>query len=451
MFPKEFAWGTTNILPRTHVYRDEASMLDESIRKQFLTEDESISKKDHDHINGYCNDFKIMSELGIKHYRFSVRWSEIIPSGIGKVNESAVSAYRDMILEMKKYGIEPYLTLYDCDYPLELIKRNGWLNSDSPNWFYEYAEVVARSFYDSVDFYYTINDPHSIVWHSNYSRLLSPRTTFLEKENVIIVHNILKAHGYGVRALRTYGTPKTKVGIAQTAKVTYPYTACAEDIRAAKNAFFGCYGLDGIRYWENISWFLDPIVFGHYPDDSIKKPKGYFSFIKAKDMQLISQPIDYIGLNVYFGDWITEQSNGTLKYIKRSHDFPKTQLGWPITPECIYWASEFLFEKYKLPIYITSNGAAFPDIVAEDNAKFVHDNKRVEFLDMYLRQLKRAIEKGIDIRGYYLCSLIDDYEQAAKHNLRFGIVYLDTDSQERIKKDSAEYYKRVCETNGGSV
>ena len=451
MFPKKFAFGTA-----TSSYQIEgnnpdmgggASVWDEFVKRSGVIDDGSTGEIACDHINRYGDDFKLMSELGIKHYKFSVSWAKIMPHGIGVVNERAISIYRDMILKMKKYGITPYLTLFHWEYPQELMEKGGWLNPKSPEWFYEYAKVVAENFTDIVDYFFTIDGPQSYVGYGHILGIHAPGYKFSKKGTFIISHNILKAHGYGVKALREFGSDRTKVGIASTAIVAYPYTECEADISAARKVYFGCDWPE--KMWcLNVTWFLDPIVLGHYPEDAMKKHKEYLPHITARDMKLISQPIDYIGQNIYNGYWIAELSNGYPIYIDRPEDYPKTGIGWPVTPECLFFGPKFLYERYHLPIYITENGAAYSDKVVKEDVKRVHDESRVEFIGSYLKQIKRALENGIDIRGYFLRSFLDNFEWSSGYTQRFGIVYVNFETQERIKKDSAYYYQKVCESNG---
>lgn len=454
MFSKDFAWGVATssyqIEGNSEFVGGGPSVWDEFVKIPGVIDDGSTGDIACDHINKYKEDFKLMSELGIKHYRFSVSWAKIMPHGVGEVNEKAISLYRDMIEEMKSVGITPYLTMFHWEYPQELMEKGGWLNPESPEWFYEYAKVIAENFTDVCDYFFTINEPQCVVGLGHINGVHAPGLKLPKKDTFQIAHNMLKAHGYAVKALRKYGNSNTKVGIAPTAGVAYPYVECEGDINAAKSVYFGSDWQEDIWCW-NVTWFLDPVVFGHYPEDAMEKYKEFLPRITAKDMELISQPIDYIGQNIYNGYWVAEQSDGTPRYVDRPEDFPKTGLDWPVTPKCLYWGPKFLYERYNLPIYITENGAAYPDEVVEEDIKRVHDAKRVEFLEGYLKQLKRAVDDGVDVRGYFLWSLMDNFEWASGYTQRFGIIYVDFETQERIKKDSAYYYKTVCESNGDTL
>ena len=451
MFPKDFAWGVASsayqIEGNNSSIGGGQSIWDEFVQKAGAIADGSTGEIACDHINKYREDFKLMQKLGIKHYRFSISWAKIMPHGTGEVNEKAIALYRDMIEEMKGCGITPYLTLFHWEYPNELMEKGGWLNPKSSEWFYEYARVVAENFSDICDYYFTINEPQCFIGCGHIEGIHAPGLKLGMKDTFQIAHNMLKGHGRAVEALREYGTSNTKIGIAPTAGVAYPYVEYEGDIEAARSVYFGC-DWPKDRWCWNVTWFLDPIIFGRYPEDAIKKYKEYLPDIAANDMKIISQPIDFIGQNIYNGYWITEQADGTPKYVDRPDDFPRTDLNWPVTPECLYWGPKYLYERYKLPIYITENGAAYNDVVSIEDKKYVRDEKRVEFLDKYLRQLDRACNEGIDVRGYFLWSFMDNFEWASGYSKRFGIVYIDYETLERIPKDSAYWYKTICRTNG---
>lgn len=443
MFCDDFAWGVA-----TSSYQIEGnnplvgggkSVWDDFVEKKDAILDGSDGEVACDHINRYKEDIKLMSSLGIKNYRFSVSWAKIIPDGTGEVNEKAIEFYRNMILEMKKYGITPFLTLFHWEYPSALQEKGGWLNESSPEWFYEYACVIAKNFTDICDFYFTINEPQCIIGCGHIQGVHAPGLKLSKKESFLVAHNLLKAHGLAVKALREYGNERTKVGIAPTSSVAYPYVECEGDIKAARSMYMGTNWDDDVWCW-NVTWFLDPIVLGEFPKDIMTRFEEYIPKITKEDIRIISEPIDFVGQNIYNGYWIREDSDGNARFVDRPSDFERTELNWPITPESIYWGPKFLYERYKLPIYITENGAAY--------SEKQHDDARISFLERYLKNLKRAVDEGVDIRGYFLWSFMDNFEWASGYTQRFGIVYVDFDTQERIVKDSAYWYKKVCETNG---
>ncbi len=226
----------------------------------------------------------------------------------------------------------------------------------------------------------------------------------------------------------------------------YPYTDKPEDVEAAKSIYFGFD--QPIENWTwNVAWFADPVFLGTYPAEGIEKYRVYLPEITEADLELIHQPIDFIGQNIYNGYYIRRGADGRPEYVDRPAGFPKTAANWPVTPECLYWEPKFLYERYHMPLYITENGMSCHDIVSADGQ--VHDSNRIEFLDRYLSQLQKAGDEGADIRGYFLWTFLDNFEWDKGYNERFGIVYVDFATQKRTAKDSAYWYQRVIETNGG--
>lgn len=226
----------------------------------------------------------------------------------------------------------------------------------------------------------------------------------------------------------------------------YPYTDKPEDVEAAKSIYFGFD--QPIENWTwNVAWFADPVFLGTYPAEGLEKYRVYLPEITEADLELIHQPIDFIGQNIYNGYYIRRGADGRPEYVDRPVGFPKTAANWPVTPECLYWGPKFLYERYHMPLYITENGMSCHDIVSADGQ--VHDSNRIEFLDRYLSQLQKAGDEGADIRGYFLWTFLDNFEWDKGYNERFGIVYVDFATQKRTAKDSAYWYQRVMETNGG--
>jgi len=268
------------------------------------------------------------------------------------------------------------------------------------------------------------------------------------KEGFQIVHNILKAHGQAVISLREHAGRPVRIGFAPTCGVAYPYSDSAEDIEAARKVYFGFYNEDSNWAW-NESWYSDPVFLGHYPQEGMEKYAPYLPEIADGDMDLIHQPIDFMCQNIYNGYYVKAGENGEPEFVDRAAGFPKTACGWPVTPEALYYGAKYLCDRYRLPLYITENGMSCHDVVSSDGK--VHDSNRISFLDAYIGQLQRAAEAGADIRGYFLWTFLDNFEWEKGYQERFGIVYVDFQSQKRIVKDSAYWYRRVCETNGGSL
>ena len=401
-----------------------------------------------DRVNRYPEDFALMKALGIKHYRFSVQWARILPNGIGEVSEEGITYYREMIKEMKRNGIEPYFTLFHWEYPQALQDMGGWLNPDCVDWFENYAKVIAENFSDLCTYFITMNEPQCFVGLGHLKGEHGPGFKLPYKDTFQIAHNALKAHGKAVIALRKYAKKPILVGYAPTCGVQLPATESPEDIEAARKAYFSC--INPMDNWTwNVAWFSDPVFLGKYPEQGVERFKEYLPEITEEDMKLISQPLDFMGQNVYNGFYVKDDGEGNAQYVDYYHGFPKTSVQWPVTPECVYWSCRFLYERYHIPMYLTENGMACHDTVSVDGK--VHDPNRIDFLERYLAWVQRAVDEGIDIRGYFLWSFSDNFEWNCGFNDRFGIVYVDYNTQKRIVKDSGYWYREVMKSNGRSL
>ena len=459
MFREDFVWGVAS-----SAYQVEGTDPTDDRGKTIwdtFTEDGRIFEHQNayiscDHMHHYKEDYALMRNLGIKAYRFSLNWARILPEGTGKVNEKAIAMYRDMILCMKANGITPYITLFHWEFPQALYERGGWLNPEVVEWFGEYARVVAERFSDLCDHFITINEPQCVVGLGHLSGVHAPGVKYTIKETFLVAHHLLMAHGKAVINLRRFAKPlpgenvprQIQVGFAPTGSVAYPYTDSSADVEAAKKVYFGFY--NPLENWTwNVSWFSDPVFLGHYPEEGLKKYAQYLPDIKKEDMELIHQPLDFMGQNIYNGYYVRAGKDGEPEFVNRESGFPKTAADWPVTPKAFYYGIKFLTERYHLPLYITENGMSCHDNVAADGR--VHDQDRITFLDSYIGAMQKACEEGADVRGYFLWTFLDNFEWADGYKQRFGIIYVDFKSQRRIVKDSAYWYQKVIETKGASL
>ena len=451
MFRDDFVWGVAASAYQIEG-KEEGDGAGRMIWDAFIEEGRIADGKNAevtcDHMHRYPEDFKLMRLLGIKAYRFSVNWSRIMPEGTGKVNEKAITLYRNMILSMKENGVTPYLTMYHWEFPQALQDRGGWLNEESIQWFGEYAKVVAENFSDICEYFITLNEPECFVGLGHLSGVHAPGKKLEYKETFQIAHNALRAHGQAVINLRKYAKRPIKVGYAPTCSMAYPESNKPEDIEAARKVLFSFY--NPISNWTwNVAWFNDPVFLGKYPDVGLEQFKEYLPEITEDDMKLISQPLDFMGQNIYNGYIIRAGKDGEPEFVPLPEGLPKTAAGWPVNPECLYWGIKFIYERYKLPIYITENGMSCHDIVSRDGQ--VHDPNRITFLDRYLSALQCASDEGVDIRGYFLWTFLDNFEWEKGFSERFGIVHVDFATQKRTAKDSAFWYQKVIETNGKTL
>lgn len=448
-FRKDFVWGAA-----TSAYQIEGATTEEYGKGQHVwdvyTKEPGHVFENHtgniacDHYHHFREDVKIMKEIGLKAYRFSIDWSRVLPDGVGRVNEQGIQFYNELIDALVENGIEPYITLYHWELPYELYKRGGWMNSEIVEWFGAYAKLVAERFSDRVSHFFTLNEPQCFVGLGFLTGEHAPGLKCPLEDTFAMAHNAMKAHGRAVQMLRQYAKQPLTIGYAPTSSVAYPETDKPEDIEAAKQVFFGMQPDDSNWTW-NVAWWSDPVMLGKYPEEGLARYEKYLPKITEEDMRLISEPIDVYGQNIYNGRCIRMGADGKPEDVKRYDGFPKTAIDWPVTPECLYWGPKFLYERYQKPIYITENGLSCHDVISLDGK--VHDPNRIDFLARYLKELKKAAGE-IDLRGYFQWSLMDNFEWAKGYSERFGLVYVDYRDQKRILKDSAYWYENLIKTNG---
>lgn len=445
-FKKDFAWGVATASQQIEgAYREDGKGLniwDVYSHEPETIEDGKSSDIACDHYHLFKDDVKLMSSIGINSYRFSISWSRIFPSGTGEINEAGVRFYSELIDELITHGIEPYITLFHWDYPYELHRKGGWLNDESVKWFSDYAAKIVELYSNRVTYFITFNEPQCFIGTGYLKAAHAPGLSVPYKDAFQMAHNVLKAHGAAVIAMRKAAKRPIKIGYAPTYSAHFPATESPEDIEAAKKIFFACPKLSKGVLW-NAAWWSDPVLLGKYPEDGLKMYRDYLPEITEDDLRLISQPIDFYAQNIYNGSEIKAGENGEPVVIEYPKNATRTCMGWPITPKSLYWGPRFLTERYNLPIYITENGAAMPDKLTEDGN--VHDEDRIEFLSSYLAELERAANDGVDVRGYFLWSFMDNFEWAKGYEPRFGIVYVDYTTMKRIPKDSLYWYKSYIE------
>lgn len=400
-----------------------------------------------DHYHLFREDVEVMGKLGLKGYRFSIDWSRVLPDGFGRVNETGITFYNQLIDALLENGIEPYITLYHWELPYEIYKRGGWMNPEIVEWFGAYAKLIAERFSDRVSHFFTLNEPQCFVGLGFLTGEHAPGLKAPVQDTFEMAHNALKAHGRAVQMLRQYKKRPITIGYAPTGSMCYPETEKPEDIEAARQMLFSMQEDDRNWTW-NVAWWSDPVLLGRYPEEGLVRYEQYLPKITDADMKLISEPIDVYGQNIYNGRCIRMGANGKPVEVKRYEGFPKTAIDWPVTPKCLYWGPKFLYERYKKPIYITENGLSCHDVVSLDGK--VHDPNRIDFLARYFGELKRAAGE-IDLRGYFQWSLMDNFEWAKGYSERFGLVYVDYRTQERILKDSAYWYRDVIQRNGENL
>jgi len=436
---KDFIWGSA-----TASYQIEGAWNEDgkspNVWDEFTHQPEKIADKSTgdtacDHYHLYKEDVKLMSELGMKAYRFSLSWSRILPEGTGKVNPKGIQFYNNLINELLKYNITPFITLYHWDLPYALQLKGGWLNPEISDWFGEYAKVIAENFGDRVKNFITLNEP-SVFMGCGYSLgVHAPGLKYGTKDLLLIGHNIHVAHGKAVKAIRE-NIKDANIGITLATQPKIPVSP--ENEEEAYNSYFWD-GLGGF-FWTTNYW-LDPIVFGKYSDRLISAAGDMLPNVSDEDMKIINQKIDFIGLNIYEAQYTGDYT--------RAPGTAHTELGWDVYPQALKWGIRHNYKRYKLPIFITENGMSAHDWVSLDGK--VHDPNRIDFLHRYLLGLKEAADFGCDIAGYFYWSFIDNFEWSQGYNPRFGLVHCDYTTLKRTPKDSAYWYKEVIESNGENL
>ena len=434
-FPSDFIWGAA-----TAAYQIEGAAFEdgrtETIWDRFARLPGKIRNADNgdiacDHYHLWEKDVELMKTLGLKGYRFSISWSRVLPDGRGTVNPKGIDFYSRLVDKLLENNIEPFITLFHWDLPMALQDAGGWLNRRIADWFTEYAVVMYKSLGDRVRYWSTHNEPNVFALCGYLTVKHAPgikdHSTYTQ-----VIHHLLLAHGDATSAGRSI-LPKAKFGITLALGMDYPANDTPEDNAAVD-----------IAWTTGPRTLLDPIFKGSYPaleNDSITP---FNPVILDNDLKRICQPLDYLGINHYFSNWLTIQNN--LPKITRN-DLPKTDRGWTVYPEGFKDMLLKVTDEYgKIPIYIMENGAAYPDTISEDS--MVHDPLRVEYYRSYIRSLHEAIMKGVDVKGYFAWSLLDNFEWEEGYSSRFGIVYVDFKTQKRIIKDSGKFFSKVIRDNG---
>ncbi len=388
-----------------------------------------------DSYHRYQDDVKLLSGLGVKAYRFSIAWSRIFPEGRGTANEAGLSYYQRLIDELLDKGIEPYVTLFHWDLPQAL--SGGWQSRDTAAAFADYAGFVAKRLSDRVRHFMTINEFVCFTDLGYKIGQFAPGLRLNPAEVNQIRHHGLLAHGLGVQAIRANSARRTRVGLAENPTVFAPVIEDAPNIEAARRAFR-----------EENAPFLTAVMEGRYTDGYLEREETNAPKIQADDMNIIGSRIDFVGLNVYQPEYARAAGSADSYTVEpRPASFPHMASRWLfLGPEGIYWAVRHVSDLWNpSAIYITENGTSAEDTRTADGR--IDDTDRVMFLRNYLTHLQRAAAEGYRVKGYFLWSLLDNFEWTDGYSKRFGIHYVDFNSQARTPKLSAEWYRQVIARN----
>lgn len=400
-----------------------------------------------DSYNRLDEDLALIKGLGVNSYRFSISWSRIQPLGSGPLNEKGIAYYNRLIDGLLAMDVKPMVTLFHWDLPMPLYEAGGFLNRDIVERFAEYGRIVAENFGDRVELFTVFNEP-LVVLDFLYVRPVGGGDAVRTNQEVFEgVHNLLLCNAAATESLRKYSAKKVQVGMVNCTQLKIPATNTAADIEAARKATFAV----GNTVLDNTVTFWDPLVFGKYDERIIQKFGIDLSFIQPGDMERICCKPDYMGYNVYFGETVVSDGNGGWKPVEPSVNTSYGDQGGDLvgTASCMYWGIKFMYEKYRLPIYITENGC--PLIEWKTLQGTVEDPMRTDYINRYFSYLMKARDEGADIRGYYIWTLMDNFEWSSGFTRRFGLVYVDFETKERIPKSSYFGYAALIRKylNGG--
>ncbi len=442
-FPADFLWGAA-----TSAYQIEGVPLEDgagpSIWHRFvhtpgLTASGDTGDVACDHYHRYLEDVALMRDIGLNAYRFSVSWSRILPEGIGSVNQRGLAFYDRLIDALLEENIQPLATLYHWDLPAALDDRGGWLNRDIASWFADYATTVYRAFDDRVPMWMTLNEPWVVMDGGYLHGALAPghRNLF---EAPLVTHNLLRAHGSAVQAYRAVG--RNRIGLVVNLEPKYPASDSPEDLAAVRRA-------DAYMNRQ----YLDPVFWGAYPDELREIFGAAWPEFPSSDFALVRQPLDFLGINYYLRG-VTKHDPAARPLGASNVKQPQhvhTETGWEVYAPALTRVLLWVRERYgNIPLYVTENGAAFYDPPSPIDGR-VHDPLRVWYYREHLRAALYAMREGVDLRGYFAWSLLDNFEWSLGYAKRFGIVHVDYHSLKRTPKSSALFYADVIRTNGAAL
>jgi beta-glucosidase len=440
IFPPGFLWGAA-----TSAYQIEGSHLADgagpSIWHRFvhtpgLVRDGDTGDVACDHYQRFESDVALMKSLGLKAYRFSIAWGRVLPEGRGRVNPGGLGFYERLVDKLLEAGIQPMATLYHWDLPAALDDRGGWLNPDVADWFVDYASVVYKALDDRIKLWATLNEPWVVTDGGYLHGALAPghRNRF---EAPIASHHLLRSHAKAVQAYRAVG--RHQVGLVVNIEPKYPASQSAADLAATERA-------DAYMNRQ----YLDPVMLGRYPDEMREIFGEAWPEWPAKDMELIREPIDFLGINYYTRNVVQNDDKAwpVRACAVRQKQATYTETGWEMFPQGLTDTLVWIKQRYgAIPQYVTENGAAlFDPPVAEDGR--IDDPLRVAYFRDHLGAIAEAIRQGVDLRGYFAWSLLDNLEWSLGYSKRFGIVHVNFETQERTPKASARYYADVIARHG---
>ena len=438
LFPADFNFGTA-----TAAYQIEGAAHEdgrgESIWDRFSgtpgkTFEGHTGEVACDHYHRYLDDIDLMSRLGVNSYRLSIAWPRILPNGTGTVNQKGLDFYNRLIDALLERSIEPYVTLHHWDLPQALEDRGGWYSRDTAEAFGEFAAIVLGALGDRVHRWITVNEPWVVAWIGHGEGRHAPGKADGPTGAIKAGHHLLLAHARAVDAVRSL-SPKSRVGITLDMSPVFPFTDSAEDARAATL-------MDATKN----RWFLEPVLWAQYPTDI----PAYLDLLPegaGDDMSAIAAPTDFVGVNYYSRAIVGLDPATQMPQVKHLENVERTGSGWEVYADGLRDLLIRLQEEYRVPsLLVTENGAAYAG--GPDGSGHVRDGKRIDYLAKHLNAAAEAIDRGAKLDGYFVWSLLDNFEWASGYddNTRFGIVHVDFDTQDRTIKDSGHWYSQLITT-----
>lgn len=439
-FPPEFLWGAA-----TASYQIEGGWNEDG---RGLSTWDTFSKKPGkvyhgdtgdiaaDHYHRWMEDIALMKDIGLPAYRFSFAWPRIFPNGKGEWNPKGLDFYDRLVDELLKNGIRPFPTLYHWDLPQTLEDQGGWVNRQTANYFADYANLLVEHFSDRITDWITLNEPWVVSMLGYYYGEFAPGITD-QTSGAAATHHLLLGHGQAVQAMRAAAKQPLQIGITLNLSFIESASKHPEDIQAASR-----------RDAHLNRIYLDPLYFGRYPEEisselGFQFPNGY-----EKDFPVITTPIEFLGINNYFREVVMHDSQSPLKYSMVHPEGSSYSEMWEMTPHGMYNLLARLKKDYPVnAIYITENGTSVTDGVDADNR--VRDSRRIQYLQDYIAAVHQAIQVGVQVKGYFVWSLLDNFEWTRGYSRRFGIIFVDYENGcRRILKDSARWYSQVIRQNG---
>ena len=453
-FPENFIWGAA-----TASYQIEGAWNEdrkgESIWDRFAHTPGKVKNSDTgdigcNHYHRWREDIEIMKDLGLSAYRFSISWPRILPSGRGEVNQAGLDFYSRLVDALIEADILPFITLYHWDLPQALQDKGGWRSRSTAEAFVEYTDIVSRQLGDRVKNWITHNEPSVVTYNGHLAGSHAPGIQDM-KVALPVSHHLLLSHGWTVPVIRQ-NSPDAQVGIVINVNRVLPASPSQADYDEDRR---------GEGRWTR--WFLDPLYGRHYPADLVADfianeslPADGLTYVKDGDLEAISTQTDFLGLNCYFralsrSNAIPESQNLPPSVIQApKDDVHWTEMGWEIYPDGLFEILSWLYYEYKVnQIYITENGCSFSD--GPDENGQINDQRRINYLKDHLAAAKKAIDFGIPLAGYFTWSLMDNFEWGHGFSQRFGLVWVDYETQQRILKSSAKWYRQVIQDNGVDI